>query len=192
MVAAIGLHVQGVKTGDRVVLVFVPMCGNCRACTNGRPALCHRGAESNGSGDLLHGDAILRTTSGERVNHHLGVSAFSEYAVVARESVVVIDDDVPLDVAAMFGCAALTGIGAVIHSANVTEGQSVIVFGLGAVGPRRGHGCAPDSWDYGHRDRSASGEASSCAQMWCPLCGLAGAGRRARCGACRRWCGCCH
>ena len=133
-VAAVGPSVDGVKAGDRVVLVFVPMCGNCRACTSGRPALCHRGAEANGSGDLLHGEAILRSQSGERINHHLGVSAFSEYAVVAQESVVVIDDDVPLDVAAMFGCAALTGIGAVIHSANVTEGQSVIVFGLGAVG----------------------------------------------------------
>ena len=133
-VAAVGPSVDGVKSGDRVVLVFVPMCGQCRACTSGRPALCHRGAEANGSGDLLHGGAVLRTSSGERVNHHLGVSAFSEYAVVARESVVVVDDEVPLDVAAMFGCAALTGIGAVVHSANVTEGQSVIVFGLGAVG----------------------------------------------------------
>ncbi len=133
-VAAVGQAVDDVKAGDRVVLVFVPMCGSCRACSSGRPALCHRGAESNGSGNLLHGEAVLRTQAGERINHHLGVSAFSEYAVVARESVVVIDDDVPLDVAAMFGCAALTGIGAVVHSANVTEGQSVIVFGLGAVG----------------------------------------------------------
>ncbi|WP_038470802.1 alcohol dehydrogenase catalytic domain-containing protein [Arthrobacter sp. PAMC 25486] len=133
-VSGVGPGVQGVKAGDRVVLVFVPSCGHCKACAGGRPALCHRAAEANGAGDLLHGEAILRSASGERINHHLGVSAFSEYAVVARESVVVIDDDVPLDVAAMFGCAALTGIGAVIHSANVTEGQSVIVFGMGAVG----------------------------------------------------------
>ncbi len=133
-VSEIGPDLDGVEPGDRVVLVFVPSCGSCKACSAERPALCHRAAEANGSGDLLHGDAILRSASGERINHHLGVSAFSEYAVVARESVVVIDDDVPLDVAAMFGCAALTGIGAVIHSARVSAGQSVIVFGMGAVG----------------------------------------------------------
>lgn len=133
-VAQVGSGVSGVKSGDRVVLVFVPGCGQCRACAGGRPALCHRGAEANGSGDLLHGEAVLRSAASERINHHLGVSAFSEYAVVARESAVVIDDDVPFDVAAMFGCAALTGIGAVLNTADVKPGQSVIVFGLGAVG----------------------------------------------------------
>ncbi|MGO4383043.1 alcohol dehydrogenase catalytic domain-containing protein [Specibacter sp. RAF43] len=133
-VAAIGPDVTDVHPGDRVVLVFVPSCGECRACTGGRPALCHRGAAANGTGDLLHGQALLRTAAGERINHHLGVSAFSEYAVVARESLVVIDDDVPFEIAAMFGCAALTGIGAVVNTAKMAEGQSMIVFGLGAVG----------------------------------------------------------
>ena len=98
------------------------------------PALCHRAAQVNGSGDLLHGEALLRTPAGERINHHLGVSAFADYAVVARESVVVIDDDVPDTVAAMFGCAVLTGMGAVLNTAAVQPGQSVAVFGLGAVG----------------------------------------------------------
>lgn len=134
VVERVGNGVDDLRAGDRVVLVFVPACGQCRACSAGRPALCYRGAESNGSGDLLHGPAVLRTSDGERINHHLGVSAFAEYAVVARESVVVIDDDVPFDVAAMFGCAALTGIGAVLHTAAVQDGQSVVVFGLGAVG----------------------------------------------------------
>lgn len=134
VVEAVGSGVDDVGTGAHVVLVFVPSCGSCRACSSGRPALCYRGAESNGSGDLLHGPALLRGAGGERINHHLGVSAFAEYAVVARESVVVIDDDVPFDVAAMFGCAALTGIGAVLNTAAVREGQSVVVFGLGAVG----------------------------------------------------------
>jgi alcohol dehydrogenase len=133
-IAEVGAGVTDVRAGDRVVLVFVPSCGDCRACNAGRPALCHRGAVANGTGDLLHGDAVLRTNAGDRLNHHLGVSAFSEYAVVARESVVVVDDDVPFDVAAMFGCAALTGIGAVLNTARLGEGESVIVFGLGAVG----------------------------------------------------------
>lgn len=122
------------SVGQRVVTVFVPICGSCRSCLAGRPALCHRGAESNGSGDLLHGPALLRTAAGERVNHHLGVSAFAEYAVVARESVVPVDDDVPAEVAALFGCAALTGMGAVFNTGDLQPGQSVIVFGMGAVG----------------------------------------------------------
>ncbi|WP_028280287.1 alcohol dehydrogenase catalytic domain-containing protein [Arthrobacter sp. H5] len=130
----VGPGVIDVSPGDHVVLVFVPSCGTCRACDAGRPSLCHRAAEVNGSGDLLHGPAILRSCHGARINHHLGVSAFSEYAVVARESVVVIDDDVPFAVAAMFGCAALTGMGAVLNTAQLMEGQSVIVFGMGAVG----------------------------------------------------------
>jgi Zn-dependent alcohol dehydrogenase len=133
-VASVGEGVTDVSVGDHVVLVFVPSCGSCRACLAGRPALCHRAAEVNGSGDLLHGEALLRTPAGERINHHLGVSAFADYAVVARESVVVIDDDVPDTVAAMFGCAVLTGMGAVLNTAAVQAGQSVAVFGLGAVG----------------------------------------------------------
>ena len=142
-VVAVGEGVADISVGDHVVLVFVPSCGNCRACKAGRPALCHRAAEVNGSGDLLHGEALLRTPSGERINHHLGVSAFADYAVVARESVVVIDDDVPDTVAAMFGCAVLTGMGAVLNTAAVDAGQSVAVFGLGAVGPLRRHGGVP-------------------------------------------------
>ncbi|KFF59254.1 alcohol dehydrogenase [Cryobacterium sp. MLB-32] len=133
-IAATGAGVDDVSVGDRVVLVFVPSCGECRACHAGRPALCHRGAAVNNTGDLLHGDALLRSDEGERINHHLGVSAFSQYAVVARESVVVIEPDVPFDVAAMFGCAALTGIGAVLNTGQLAADQSVIVFGLGAVG----------------------------------------------------------
>jgi alcohol dehydrogenase len=133
-VVSVGDGVSDVSVGDHVVLVFVPSCGQCRACVSGRPALCHRAAEVNGSGDLLHGPALLRTPAGERINHHLGVSAFADYAVVARESVVVIDDDVPDTVAAMFGCAVLTGMGAVFNTAGVGPGQSVAVFGLGAVG----------------------------------------------------------
>ncbi|MDQ0801865.1 Zn-dependent alcohol dehydrogenase [Arthrobacter sp. SLBN-112] len=133
-VVSVGSGVADVSIGDHVVLVFVPSCGHCRACRSGRPALCPRAAETNGSGDLLHGPALLRSPAGERINHHLGVSAFADYAVVARESVVVIDDDVPDTVAAMFGCAVLTGMGAVLSTAGVSPGQSVAVFGLGAVG----------------------------------------------------------
>jgi Zn-dependent alcohol dehydrogenase len=133
-VEAVGAGVTDVAVGDQVVLVFVPGCGGCRACLAGRPALCHRALEASSTGDLLHGEAVLRTRDGQRINHHLGVSAFADYAVVARESVVPVDGDVPGTIAAMFGCAVLTGMGAVRNTAAVTAGQSVAVFGLGAVG----------------------------------------------------------
>lgn len=134
IVDVVGEGVEGIRPGDHVVLVFVPSCGDCRACSAGRPALCSRAAEANANGDLLHGDAVLRDGGQQRVNHHLGVSGFADYAVVAAESLVVIDKDVPFDIAAMFGCAALTGMGAVLNTARMTPGQSLIVFGLGAVG----------------------------------------------------------
>ena len=121
-VARLGEGVEHLQVGAKVVLVFVPGCGDCRA------------AASNAAGDLLHGPALLRGPRGERINHHPGVSAFANHAVVAAESLVPIDEDVPDEVAAMFGCAVLTGIGAIRHTARLGAGQSVIVHGLGAVG----------------------------------------------------------
>jgi alcohol dehydrogenase len=123
-----------VKPGDHVVLTFVPSCGTCAECAAGRPALCVPAAAANGAGTLLHGPSLLRDASGAVVHHHLGVSAFAHHAVIARESAVVVPQDVPLPIAALFGCAVLTGAGAVLHTASVRPGQSVAVFGLGGVG----------------------------------------------------------
>ncbi|GAA3732448.1 alcohol dehydrogenase catalytic domain-containing protein [Leifsonia bigeumensis] len=133
-VTEVGDGVDDLVIGDHVVLVYVPSCGRCATCLSGRPALCPQAAAANGTGDLLHGEALLRGSDGERINHHLGVSAFADRAVVARESVVPISSDIPDEVAAMFGCAVLTGVGAITNTAQVTAGQSVAVFGLGAVG----------------------------------------------------------
>ncbi|WP_406299553.1 alcohol dehydrogenase catalytic domain-containing protein [Embleya sp. NBC_00888] len=134
VVEAVGPGVDRVATGEHVALVFVPSCGHCKRCDEGRPALCSAAASANGSGGLLHGPALLRDAAGEVVHHQLGVSAFAEFAVVAQESVVPIPRDVPFEVASMFGCAVLTGAGAVINTAQVRPGQSVAVFGLGGVG----------------------------------------------------------
>lgn len=133
MVEEVGPGVADVQPGDHVVLVFVPSCGSCPYCSGGTPALCERGAAANGAGTLLRGGRRLRGTAGQ-VHHHLGVSAFSEHAVVDRASAVVIERDVPWEVAALFGCALLTGIGAVVNTAQVRPGESVAVFGLGGVG----------------------------------------------------------
>ena len=133
IVQELGEGVADLRVGDHVVVVFVPSCGHCAPCAEGRPALCEPGAAANGAGTLLSGARRL-TRNGIALNHHLGCSVFAEYATVSRRSLVRIDPDVPLDEAALFGCAVLTGVGAVVNTAQVRVGASVAVVGLGGVG----------------------------------------------------------
>jgi len=133
IVEALGEGVTDLQRGDHVVLVFVPSCGHCEPCAEGRPALCEPGAAANGAGTLLSGARRL-SRNGEPIHHHLGCSVFAEYATVSRRSVVRIDRDLPLDEAALFGCAVLTGVGAVVNTAQVRAGSSVAIIGLGGVG----------------------------------------------------------
>jgi len=134
IVAEVGAGVQDLKPGDHVVFSFVPMCGRCAQCAVGRPALCERGAQANGRGTLLGGARRFHARDGAALNHHLGVSAFSRYTVSARESLIAIPAEVPLEKAALFGCAVMTGVGAVVNTARVEAGARVAVFGLGGVG----------------------------------------------------------
>lgn len=134
VVHTVGPGVTDLEAGDHVVMVYVPSCGECSYCGEGQPALCERGANSNGKGELLGGGRRLRTHDGEDVNHHLGVSAFAEYAVVDASSAVRIDKRVPFDVAALFGCAMATGYGSVMRTANVKRGDTVVIVGAGGVG----------------------------------------------------------
>ncbi|WP_307797231.1 zinc-dependent alcohol dehydrogenase family protein [Actinomadura barringtoniae] len=122
------------RAGDHVVLAFVPACGHCERCVGGRPALCGPGAQANGAGTLLGGGRRFVGEDGTRPYHHLGVSAFSEYTVVSARSAVKVDPELPYEIAALFGCAVLTGAGAALYSAAITPGDSVAVFGLGGVG----------------------------------------------------------
>lgn len=132
-VEVLGEGVEDLAVGDHVVMVFMPSCGHCAPCAEGRPALCEPGAAANGRGELLTGAHRLHA-GGETLNHHLGCSAFAERAVVSRRSLVRIDPALPFDQAALFGCAVLTGVGAVVNTAGVRPGQSVVVVGLGGVG----------------------------------------------------------
>ena len=125
--------VRDLKPGDRVVLVFVPSCGGCVPCAEGRPALCEPGAVSNTAGTLLSGERRLHIGS-TLLNHHTGVSCFADYAVVSRRSCVKLEADLSHAEAALFGCAVLTGVGAVINTARVQAGQTAAVLGLGGVG----------------------------------------------------------
>jgi alcohol dehydrogenase len=133
IVEALGDGITDLKRGDHVVMVFVPSCGHCPPCAEGRPALCEPGAAANGAGTLLSGARRL-SKDGQPINHHLGCSVFADHAVVSRRSMVKIDPELPLDEAALFGCAVLTGVGAVVNTAQVRAGASTAVIGLGGVG----------------------------------------------------------
>jgi alcohol dehydrogenase len=133
VVAALGDGVADLAVGDHVVTAFVPSCGACEPCLNSRPALCEPGAISNTQGSLLGGARRL-SSSGRPLHHHLGVSAFATHAVVSRHSLVKVDRGLPFDQAALFGCAVMTGVGAVVNTADVPPGARIAVIGLGGVG----------------------------------------------------------
>ncbi|WP_395672394.1 zinc-dependent alcohol dehydrogenase family protein [Phenylobacterium sp.] len=133
VVETLGPEVEDLAVGDHVVMVFMPSCGHCTPCAEGRPALCEPGAVANRNGELLRGGTRI-SLNGAPVHHHLGCSAFAEHAVVSRRSLVRIDRELSFEDAALFGCAVLTGVGAVVNTARVRPGETVAVVGLGGVG----------------------------------------------------------
>lgn len=133
-VAELGAGVTDFAVGDHVILVFVPSCGGCPSCRDARPALCEPGGKANAEGTLLSGGRRLSDKAGQKLNHHTGVSCFAEYAVVSTSSCVKVEQKISHQEAALFGCAVLTGAGAVINRANFSAGESAVVVGLGGVG----------------------------------------------------------
>ncbi|MDM3980720.1 zinc-dependent alcohol dehydrogenase family protein [Staphylococcus haemolyticus] len=132
-VLKVGSSVTRVKEGDHVVCTFIPSCGKCIPCKEGRPALCENGAKANEKGEMLEGGIRLSNEDGQ-VYHHLGVSGFAEHAVVSENSIVKISNEIPFERAAVFGCAVITGIGAVMNTAQIRPGSNVAVVGLGGIG----------------------------------------------------------
>jgi S-(hydroxymethyl)glutathione dehydrogenase/alcohol dehydrogenase len=126
VVAAVGPKVNAVAVGQHVVLNWAPPCRRCWFCLHGEPWLCAavEGVVSTPWGRL----------DGEQVYGLFGVGAFAEQVVVSERGVVPIPDELPLDVAALLGCAVLTGVGAVCNTARVRPGETVAVFGLGGIG----------------------------------------------------------
>jgi S-(hydroxymethyl)glutathione dehydrogenase / alcohol dehydrogenase len=133
VVEEVGEGVTAVKPGDHVVLLFRPNCGHCEFCSQGRPALCWMAGQLRNTGRLLDGTSRL-SKGGQELKHFLGVSCFAERTVVPEQGVVPIPEDTPLEVAALVGCAVMTGVGAVMNTARVTPGASVLVIGAGGVG----------------------------------------------------------
>ncbi len=133
VIEELGAGVTDLRVGDHVVTAFVPSCGLCSPCTEERPALCEPGFASNTAGTLLSGARRLHL-NGQPLNHHLGVSAFAQYATVSRHSVVRVDRSLSFEEAAVFGCAVITGTGAVINTARLPAESTVAIIGLGGVG----------------------------------------------------------
>ena len=129
-----GPGVDDIDVGQRVVCVYVPRCGTCDMCVAGRPALCPRAGTTNAAGEMPGGGFRWRLEDGSPIHHHLGISAFAEHTVIDRRSLIPVPNDIPPVTAALFGCAVMTGAGAVLNTAGVRPSESVAVFGLGGVG----------------------------------------------------------
>jgi alcohol dehydrogenase len=132
-VVTTGSEISDLKPGQRVAMVFVPSCGHCSCCAEGRPALCEPGLTHNTAGTLLSGETRI-SVDGSPILHHLGISCFADFAVCHRRSLVPIDADFDPTVQAVFGCAVLTGCGAVLNTAKLHAGERVAIIGLGGVG----------------------------------------------------------
>lgn len=133
VVAEIGAGVSSLRPGDRVVPLWRLSCGRCEYCLRGRPALCPEGSRVRNTGRLPDGTGRL-SFRGREIFHYAGVSTFCEYSVVPEQSLLKLEEDVPLDRAALLGCAVVTGVGAVTHAARVQPRDTVAVFGAGGVG----------------------------------------------------------
>ena len=134
-VEALGAGVTALRPGDHVVATFVPRCGECEGCLTQGVRPCLPGTAANTAGTLLAGGGGRRLSrDGQPVHHHLGVSGFATHAVVDARSLVRVDADVPPAVAALLGCAVLTGGGAVLNTRRPQAGSTVAVVGLGGVG----------------------------------------------------------
>jgi Zn-dependent alcohol dehydrogenase len=131
-VIEVGEGVTGFAVGDHVVSSFIYMCGKCRFCAGGRPVLCTE--QGKALTTLPDGTLRTRDAKGNPVSIFSGCGVMAEYATVHTDNLVKIDPKIPLDRAALVGCAVTTGVGAVFNTAGVTPGSTVAVFGCGGVG----------------------------------------------------------
>ena len=132
-IVALGEGVSVAAVGDTVVLATLPSCGRCAICLCGHPAACERNDTTRLAPALPSGKPVF-THRGREVHRGLGVGGFAEYTLTTPDSFTVLPPDTPLDIACLLGCGVRTGVGAVLNAAQVPEGASVLVMGLGGVG----------------------------------------------------------
>jgi len=132
-VISVGENVTRVSQGDHVILSWLPYCGNCYQCNRGRTHLCKALQDPVWDGTLLDGTCRFSNDNGE-VRQLGTLGCWSEFCVVPQECCVTIKKSVPFEIAALLGCAVTTGVGAVLNRAKITEGQTVVIIGMGGVG----------------------------------------------------------
>ncbi|XP_048497982.1 alcohol dehydrogenase-like 2 isoform X2 [Beta vulgaris subsp. vulgaris] len=134
IVESIGEHIEEVKEGDTVLPVFLADCGECRDCKSPKSNVCTKFENKKHSGMPRNKGYRFKDMKGEPIHHFFYVSSFAEYTVVDITHIVKIDPRMPVDKACLLSCGVTTGIGAVWKVAQVEEGSTVAIFGLGAVG----------------------------------------------------------
>src|SRR5271155_4449940 len=140
VIVAVGDGVDNYAVGDHVVSSFVSMCGHCHYCQTGRPQLCVQSQKSGAT--LPDGTVRTRDSSGRDLNVFSGCGVMAELATVHMGNVVKIDQQMPLDRAALISCGVMTGVGAAFNTAKVEAGSIAVIFGCGGVGLNAIQGCA--------------------------------------------------
>jgi len=140
VIVAIGDGVDNFAVGDHVISSFVSMCGHCHYCQTGRPQLCVQSLKSGAT--LPDGSVRTRDSSGRDLNVFSGCGVMAELATVHMGNVVKIDQQMPLDRAALISCGVMTGVGAAFNTAKVEAGSIAVIFGCGGVGLNAIQGCA--------------------------------------------------
>ena len=134
VVEAVGAGVEGVRPGDTVAMLWRPRCGRCEYCVIGQPVLCELGKVQATTGGLPDDGTTRLRLDGREVHHLMGVSCFAEQVVVSEKSVVPVPAGVPPRIAAITGCAVITGVGAVLNVVGECAGRALLVLGAGGVG----------------------------------------------------------
>lgn len=133
IVESVGEGVTSVKVGDHVIPLYTPECSECKFCKSGKTNLCQKIRATQGKGLMPDGTTRF-SKDGQPIYHYMGTSTFSEYTVLPEISIAKVDPAAPLEEVCLLGCGVTTGIGAVMNTAKVKEGESVAIFGLGGIG----------------------------------------------------------
>jgi S-(hydroxymethyl)glutathione dehydrogenase/alcohol dehydrogenase len=133
VVVEVGAGVTSVKPGDHVIPLYTPECRQCEYCLSQKTNLCQAIRSTQGQGLMPDGTSRF-SIGGKPLFHYMGTSTFANYSVMPEISVAKIRPDAPFDKVCYIGCGVTTGIGAVIYTAKVKPGSSVVVFGLGGIG----------------------------------------------------------
>ncbi len=133
IVEQVGEGVTSVQVGDHVIPLYTPECGECKFCKSGKTNLCQKIRETQGKGLMPDGTTRFYK-DGQPIYHYMGCSTFSEYTVLPEISLAKVNKDAPLEEVCLLGCGVTTGMGAVLNTAKVKQGDTVAIFGLGGIG----------------------------------------------------------